>query len=149
MFKHCFRLVSPAKARNLLWDACLTRCCHRMYIGFTEPGIEEEVRSCLECAQLCKTHEPKPLKYLAIPETSLVKIVSRLCKPIESPLHVPRSSDVIFPDPLSVAKGILSSFRAIVDREIAHSKIEMSRRALKPDHEVAADQRRIDPFVGR
>lgn len=116
-----------------------------MFLGITEKGVEEEMRSCLECAELCRTHEPEPLKYIAIPETALLQIASRLKNPVETDLAPLQGNDIVLPEPLTVCKGILPSLTAAVDREIANYGIE-SKRASQPDAHECPDISPIDPY---
>ena len=116
-----------------------------MYLGITESGISEEVRSCLECTRLCRTQEVGPLKCLAIPETTLLQLGSRLAKPDVQLPDTLQFSDAVLPDPVNVRKGILPYLTAIVEREIANSKIAMTC-AVEPDLHVAVGKRHIDPF---
>ena len=144
MFEYFILLVSNHLLTARMSCSVSDHCdVYRMFLGITEKGIKEEVRSCLECTELCRTHKPEPLKYIAIPETALLQIASRLTEPVETdPFLLP---GVIVPAPLNVCKGILTSLKTVVGREVANSKVKTTR-APQPDAHESPDTSPIDPF---
>lgn len=137
-------ILSCSPTERRLASNSLLDLPHRMYLGFTDKGIEKEVRSCLECADLCRAHEPVPLKYPAIPETALLQIAKKLSitRPVWAPLQ---SREAVLPDPLNLCKGILPSLTAVVQHELANSEVQ-TRRASQPDAHDSPETNPIDPF---
>lgn len=93
-------------------------------MGVTADGINRELASTLECASFCRPHES--CKSLAIPETAILKLATRLPSSIDDDSRrdpvfdeLPGAYTEYRPSLLEVARGILPSLRHVVTRDCA------------------------------
>jgi len=94
---------------------------HRMYLGWDAKGINEEVSSTLQCADLCRTNN---CESLAIPEASIIHtVLDATNNPGQNSfLEVSQSassSNKCRASAKDIAQGILPSLKRIVDQDRA------------------------------
>ena len=128
-----------------------------MYRGISAKGINRELASTLECASLCREYSSKSL---AIPETALLKLASRLPRKMidqqsrEGPLlHKPAMADTEFRSNWTeIARGILPSLRHVINRECETPDCDSAKRRKANSDDVEPDSfldyagTTVDPF---
>jgi len=137
-------------------DICSSIAWDWMYKGVTQDGINREVSSALECAQLNREHR---LQSLAIPETSLLFLAKEniISYQLEAKtnatdslfnMNIPHSqskSDRSEPDAETVLRGILPSLQYVITRHNSAVKFskawEQKTKGVKDSWRVSIDSK--------
>lgn len=88
----------------------------RMYLGYTEQGIKNELESTFECAQIC-TKLQEPLHSLATMETAVLKLASTIPNKMSEELVFDLFPNSCRPAMTTLAKGLLPYLELVSKRD--------------------------------
>ncbi|GAX10199.1 hypothetical protein FisN_3Lh394 [Fistulifera solaris] len=118
-------------------ELCISIAFDWMFLGHSREAIHEEVKTALQCADICRNVGTSSL---GIPETCLLKLAMLL-----SHNGGTICNDLLYPIRNAACQGILPHLQAIVQQEI-ESGSGISNKAKIADNQQDPDSYSVDPF---